>query len=195
VNTSLKGHITDWSHEERARLRATKKADFCLMKNRHSNKEEFVLCDTIRVYICLFKDDAMLSPTYTNNTYPELGVRTVELQQIIAWFQLERFHNNEGLRSNGGERSKAYYESPGDGATMTIKVGKWDWMHSVEGGKAALGLADPSVLENRLNSLQGKVFEISHSQMLALADKTFDVSSKKAAANVWGTVNPAKLKV
>lgn len=192
----LTGHIVDWSDAERAQLRATGKADYCLMYNRRNRQTEYVLCDTARVYLCAFKDDTLLSPTYTRNTYPEMGVRTVELDQIIAWFLIRRYHNNDQLRSSGSPatRSKAAYQSPSVGSTMTIHVEKWDWMYSAAGAKNVLALRDPTVFERKLNQFKGKVFEIDHSRLLSVTDTTFDVSTMQKPANVWATVKAPALK-
>lgn len=91
IDKALTGDINDWTHAERARLHSSGKADFCLIQPAKSSAKEFALCDKTRVYLCAFKDDTLLSPTYTRNTYPEMGVRAVDLNQIVAWIEIDRY--------------------------------------------------------------------------------------------------------
>jgi len=197
IDKSLTGHVTDWTDQERARLRASRKADFCLVRNRRTGQDEIALCDTSRVYLCVFKEDSQLSPTYTHNTYAEMGVRDVDLTQIIAWFEIDRYHNNDALRRGqpNAARSTACYESTTEGSTMTIHVRDWGWMNGAKGGKNTLGLENPSTFEQRLNGYKGTTFEINHSRLVSRTSTTFDPATRRKAANVWGTVAPPKLKV
>ena len=196
IDKTLNGHIVGWSDDERARLRRTGKADFCRVKNRRLNAVEFVLCDRSRVYLCAFQDDTKLSPTYkAPNDYPEMGVRNVGLEQIVAWFEILRYHNNDTLRgrSRTGPGAAACYESTLLDSTMTIKVTNWGWMNGAKSGKNALGLADPDALALRLQSYVGTVFEIGHSRLVSRTDTTFDPSVSEPAPNVWAKVSGVHL--
>lgn len=194
IDKTLTGDIRDWTDAERARLRSSGKADFCLIQPAKGQQKEFALCDKTRVYLCAFKDDTLLSPTYTRNTYPEMGVRDVALNQIIAWVEIERFHHNADLRKSGSARPSICYDSTTEGSTMTIVVRDWGWMNGATGAKNVLAIANPAVFENRLNSFKGSSFEINHSRLLSRNSTTYIVSTRQHAPNVWATVAPATLK-
>jgi hypothetical protein len=204
IDKTLTGHITDWSDAERARLRSSGKADFCRIRNNRTGQVEFALCDRTRVYACVFQDDALLSPTYkkdvgksyTGNDYPEMGLRFVDLEQIIAWFEIDRYHNNDSLRRQlNGPRPGACYESPTPGGTMTIQVRDWDWMYGANGVRNTTGIANPNALAARFAQLCDTPFEIDHSRLLSRNATTFDPSTRQEAKNVWATVEAPKLKV
>ncbi len=204
IDKTLTGHVVDWSDAERARLRSSGKANFCRIRNNRTGQLEFALCDRTRVYVCVFRDDALLSPTfkkdtrkgYTGNDYPEMGLRFVDLEQIIAWFEIDRYHNNDFLRRQpNGVRPAACYESPQDGSTMTILVRRWDWMYGANGARNTLGLADPDALAVRFAALCNTSFEIGHSRLISRNATTFDPSTRQEAPNVWATVEAPKLKM
>lgn len=183
IDPNLTGHPADWSDEKKLLLRKkTKRADVFTARNNKRKATEVVLVDRGRVYICAFPADTKLSPTTKLNTYPEQGVRTVPLEQIIAWFEIERYHNNDALRAAGKSKAelpvRALYESTTPGSTMTVKILNWGWMDVTNGGKNSLALANPAVLEQRLSSYVGMVFEIDHNRLIGL-QTTFDPATKQ----------------
>jgi hypothetical protein len=198
----FKGHITDWSHEERARLRQTKRADFCTMRHVASGREEFVLSDRIRVYVCVFEDSTELSPTYKaggGNTYAEAGVRNVPLEQILAYFEMERYHVCDSLRAtqSGGQRSQAYYESSGAAAghSMMVVPKKWSWL-SPSKGQNLLGIERPQLLAQKFDSLINRPFEINHDRLISSTNTSYSYASLLRPANVWGNVQaPARVRI
>lgn len=193
VHPDFKGHVSEWNDALRERLRRTGKADARLTRHR-TRGVEWALTDTSRVYLCVFPADTALSPTYDlGNNYPEAGVREVPLNQIVAWFEIDRYHNNDDLRSTGAY-PQGYYASNGDGGSMTIHIKRWGWLDADGQGKNILGLADPSVLANRLNSYLGKLFEITHDRLVSVSQTTYLPGNQRVGAMVHPAVKPAVLK-
>jgi hypothetical protein len=195
INREFKGHITQWSDDQRWQLRNSGRADFCLIKNRRTDQEDLTVCDSTRVFVCTFKRSQLLSPTSgTGNDYPEMGMRSVGVEQIIAYFEIDRYHNQDWLRN----APDFYYDSTltARGSTMTIYIRKWGWMYGSRGVRNTLGLAYPEALEGHFAQLVGTAFEINHSELLSITDTAVDPATRKqvpAKRGSWAQVSAAKL--
>jgi hypothetical protein len=174
IDPVFRGDINNWTPEMRMKLRASQRANFCLIAKSDGN-EVYVLFDIAYVYVYLLPETQAVSPTYTarqqGDRYPECGIRKVQLNSVIAWFKIQRFHVPPA------DDESYCHSTAADPVAMTIRVQKCEWMHGPIAAKNALGLEDPGLLQSRMNSLVGKKFDIAHSRLVRETDTYFDPST------------------
>ena len=187
IDQRLVGPVSGWGDVFRALL-APKKVSIVTVYDRKTNSWQEVLSDESRVFACAISSETKAATTYQLNNYPESAVRNVNLEDMVAWIKVRRYHRPPGA----GE----HYDSTRVEPSMTIRVMTWGWVRSEDETRASLGVTVDGIkmMGATLQNMMGKVFDISHTKYYPAA--TYDVyrtQSTSVSSGKTATPKPVQL--
>ncbi len=171
IDQGLRGPVSGWSEAQR-RLLAAKKVSVVEVFDRRSNTWEEVLSDESRVFACAISSTTTAATTFDLNNYPESAVRNINLEDMVAWIKVRRYHRPPA-------DAHSHYDSTLVTPSMTIRVLSWGWVRTEDETRASLGCTKDGIkaIGAKLQNMIGKCFDISHSQYFPAA--TYDVTRPK----------------
>ncbi|WP_179401419.1 hypothetical protein [Burkholderia guangdongensis] len=170
IDQRLRGPVSGWGADLRALLGPKKVKVVTVRNKKKGGKLEEVLSDETRVFACAIASGSLAAETFKLAQYPESAVRNVNLEDMLAWIRVRRYH-----RPPDGPDD--HYDSTRVDPSMTIKVIAWGWVRTEDETRASLGCTQSGIkaIGAKLQNLVGKMFDISHTTYYQ--STTYDVDS------------------
>ncbi|MEZ4649394.1 MAG: hypothetical protein R3E97_11560 [Candidatus Eisenbacteria bacterium] len=175
VSQSLKGPADTWDTKQQAIL-TPKGMELREVYNTTKAKWETVPRDETRIFVCAFSAKTEAATTYELANYPETAVRTVGLEDMIAYLTVQRYHHFPG-------GTEPFYDSTRAQPSMTVRVKSWTWFRTEEETRAYLGCTQDGirVISAKMQNLVGKMFDIDHNNYRGAA--TLQINRDKAVGS------------
>lgn len=174
IDQRLVGPVSGWGQQLRALL-VPKKIEIVTVYDRKTSSWQEVPTDESRVFACAISTGTTAAKTYELNDYPESAVRNVNIEDMVAWIKVRRYHRPPDDPSQP-------YDSTHVDPAMTIRVMTWGWVRSEDETRASLGVTKDGIklLGSTLQNMMGKVFDISHTTYYSAA--SYDVHRRQTAS-------------
>ncbi len=184
IDARLQGPASGWDATLRKVLEA-KKVSVVTIFDKRANDWLEVPCDETRVFACAISGERTVARTFELANYPESAVRDVNLEDMVAWIRVKRYHHPPDWNQ------EPFYDSTRVSPSMTIKVMAWGWVRTEEETRASLGCTSSGikVVGSKLQNLVGKVFDISHTAFYP--DASYDLTRVRPVAGPKTTVPPS----
>jgi len=187
INQDMVGPAAGWTPLQCSRL-AAKNIVIRDVYDKTTASWQKVPSDETRVFACAISSSTEAAKTLELNNYPESAVRNVELEDMIAWVKVRRYHRPPAS-------ALEHYDSTRISPSMTIKVMTWGWVRTEDETRASLGCTPDGikVIAAKLENLKGKVFDISHTAYFPAA--TYDVDRQRVVGPAPAPVRPGSQPV